>query len=122
MNASGRTWTSEVERITPAAKHLMSKTTLSYMGLPWNIRASMTGKEMPITLVKKITQIEMNFRCAAARPSRQLRARAVSITHPAMVVVDFVAVVFLRCLYSVCCICNRERGERLLGPTAGGVH
>lgn len=39
---------------------------------------------MPKTLVKKITQMEMNFRCAAALPSRHARARAVSNTHAAM--------------------------------------
>uniref|UniRef100_A0A2P2IYQ0 Uncharacterized protein MANES_18G141500 n=1 Tax=Rhizophora mucronata TaxID=61149 RepID=A0A2P2IYQ0_RHIMU len=84
--ASGRTWTRDVERMTPAAKHLITRIALSYTGLPWKYRARRTGEEMPKTLAMKITKTDISFRCAAAWLSRQLAPRSSSITQAAAMV------------------------------------
>ncbi|MCI56415.1 hypothetical protein A2U01_0077666, partial [Trifolium medium] len=64
--ASGRTWTKDVDRITPAAKHFIKTKALSYNGFPRKIRARRTGADMPIALVMKITKREIILRFDAA--------------------------------------------------------
>lgn len=85
--ASGRTWTREVERITPAAKHFIKTNALSYNGFPRKIRASRTGADMPTALVMKMTNREIILRCDAAAPSRHDAARAKSVVHGADMIV-----------------------------------